>query len=226
VRLAEAYIHVKISETIRFDALAERLQGDVVSLTREIFVRDIKLEFLLEEGTILERAKVIGKPIAVVLGLVAGYHELRESVIDLYNDAKHFSELVIKDFHKNTHTSPSAVIYQRKLPSDVNRLYRIIQSADRLSDEIANDPLRRSETERVISDLAGLWWSNPDDGGSQMVLDNLPKKNIPGLPNTIKAVVDLDARRRKTTVRLAPEVGKGVPSGRPRRRRYERTITL
>src|SRR5690348_18250634 len=47
---------------------------------------------------------------------VTGYHELRESAINMYDDANRFSHWVIEEFHKITDTSPSSVIYKRTLP--------------------------------------------------------------------------------------------------------------
>jgi hypothetical protein len=49
----------------------------------------------------------------------------------------------------------------------------------------------------IISDLAGLYPSNPTDPGVQMVLNALPKERLPELPKTIEAVAENDRRRRR-----------------------------
>jgi len=119
--LADTYIHVKYSRREAPTALARQLEPRVINIAREIFVSDAKLEYLLEDGTLIQRARLF-KAILAIIGAIAGYHELRESAINMYDDANRFSHWVIEEFHKITDTSPSSVIYKRTLPTDVRRL--------------------------------------------------------------------------------------------------------
>ena len=228
MRLAETYIHVKTSEAIRFDVLARTLEEGAVELARGIFVSGVQIEYLLEEGTLLERAKVIGKPLAVIVGVIAGYHELRESIIDIYNDARKFSEFAIVEFHKITHTDPSDVIYKRTIPTDVNRLYRITQNVDRISGQSVSERERRAAEKEIIRDIAGFHWSNPQDKGVQILLNNLPRRRLPEVPKDIKAILVIDERRRREAALHAPSgagLARELPT-RPRKRRYEKTTTI
>jgi hypothetical protein len=198
MRLAETYIHVEFSVEAQFDQLARTLEEHIVELAKEIFLREVKIEYLLEEGTLIERTKVIGKTLAVLLGIVAGYHELRESIIHIYKDARSFGEVAIEQFHKITNAPPSTVISRRMISPDVNRLYRIIHNTDLLQTTRLSQPERRAITDKIISDIAGLYWSNPQDNGVQILLNNLPKEKIPELPNTVAEAVKIEERRRRS----------------------------
>lgn len=227
MQVGEAYVHVKFSDQIGFDNLTRPLEDSVVGLARRIFVKDIEIEYVLEEGTLLERAKVIGKPLIVLIGLAAGYHELRESVIDMYNDAHQFGEVAIEQFHKITGTSPSDIISKRTVPTDVNRLHRIIQNTDVFQNLAQSN--RQEFVNRINSDISGLRRSNPGDEGVQKVLDLLPGKKLPDLPRTVAEAVAMDERRRRfgeiarsSGITLGPqEVRERHP-----RRRYSRIISL
>jgi hypothetical protein len=226
VLLADNYIHVEFSAQENFNALAERLESAILSASREIFKKDAKIEYLLEEGTLIQRTRIF-KTLALILGGIAGYHELRESVIDIYNDADAFAHIASELFHKITDTSPSAVIYKRVLPSDVKHLHRIIENVDRITDHTTKKE-ERAITEDIASDIAGLYYSDPEDKGPQLILHNLPKRKLPDLPATIPAIIQIEQRRRRTEALNRPEKADAGPphEARPRRRRYVHTTTI
>jgi hypothetical protein len=225
--LADTYIHVEFPDRKEFNALAVQLKKPVLSFAKEVFKGDGKLEYLLEEGTLIQRVRVI-KTLAYLLGAIAGYHELRESVIDIYKDTSWFADVVIERFHKDTHTKPSDVIYERKIPSDVKRLYRVVQNADYAQNQTVSPKERRLISENIISDIVGLYYSNPNDEGVQLLLDNLPKKQIPELPNSVAEISQIDQRRRRK-IRIeeqTPSELTPAPQGRGRRRRRYVSVTM
>lgn len=226
--LADAYIHVEFSDKENFANLTTRLENGVIRIARDIYVNDAEIEYLLEEGTLRQRARIL-KLLAYLLGTIAGYHELRESIFDIYKDADFFAQAVIKEFYKVTKSSPSSVIYKRTIPHDVRALHRIVQTMDRLENESLTPEKRREAEDELISSFAILHYSNPDDEGVQTVLNNLPRKKIPELPSSIAAIVDVDQRRRKREAEKRPDVleraSAGPPSEARKRRRY-RHVTL
>lgn len=230
MKLAEIYIRAAHSGDAAFDSIAVKLEYDVIELTKQIYVRGVNVDFVLQEGSLIERAKVIGKPIALAVGIVAGYHELRESVIDIYHDAQKFGQIAKEQFLKITHTDESAVQYKRTIPPDVTRLYRIVQNTDKLQGTELNSTSRTFYTSRVISDVARLALSNPQDEGIQNLLDNLPKKKIPELPNTVAQAIQIVQRRRMAEGRVLYDksVGHSEPPVSYRRplRRYARVTRL
>jgi hypothetical protein len=151
-------------------------------------------------------------------------------VIHIYKDARSFGELAIEQFHKITNAPPSTVISKRMISPDVNRLYRIIQNTDLLQTTTLNQPERRAITDKIISDIAGLYWSNPQDKGVEMLLNGLPKEKIPELPNTAADVVKIEERRRRSPEHRERQPARGSSSEperqRHRIRRYVRTITI
>jgi len=96
--LGGVYIHVEVSERYEFPILASSLERGLVRLAKRVFVRDVEIEFIVEDGSLIERTKVVGKRLAIAITIVAGYDEFRASVIDLYSDAQRFGRFAIEEF--------------------------------------------------------------------------------------------------------------------------------
>jgi hypothetical protein len=82
---------------------------------------------------------------------IASYHDLRTSVIDLYNDARLFGREAIEQFHNITRTRHDDVISQRITSRDVARLHRIIENTDKIMTELPLEDVQIRN--RVTADL-------------------------------------------------------------------------
>jgi hypothetical protein len=133
--LGETYLRARYSGHTGFEELATSLEREVVEIAKAVFVSGVEVEYSLDEGSLIERAKVGGKTLAVVIGVVAGYHELRESVIDIYNDAHRFGTVVVDQFQSFTGIPRSEFISRRIVPKDVSTLRKIIKKTDAIDKE-------------------------------------------------------------------------------------------
>lgn len=232
MELGHTYIHAEFRELLpsRFDALAARLEQQVVNLTQDVFGAGVKVEYLLEEGTLREWVKVWGPTLLIVLGGISQYHDLRESIVDLYQDAAHFGGAAIEQFYKITNTKSSGTIYQRTVPSDIHRLYRIVENTDYLLSGPAKSRDAAWVRDRIISDLAGFSRSNPDDDGLSVFMNALPRDKLPKLPASPDEAVALDerirSRKERSALRKEPPVFGGVGRQRRTRRRYQHITQL
>ena len=84
-----------------FETLARRLEEEAINLTARVFGRNVDIQYTLEEGTLRERIACIGALWLFIQG-IASYHDLRTSIIDLYNDARLFGREAIEQFHNIT----------------------------------------------------------------------------------------------------------------------------
>jgi hypothetical protein len=223
--MGEVYIHAEFLERFEFPRLASSLEHRIVRLAKEIFVEGVEIEFILEDGSLIERTKVIGKRLAIAITVVAGYHEFRESVIYIYDDAQKFGRLVIEEFYQITETSPSNIIYKRWVPSDINRLRRIVENVDRSQGTRRLD--RQEQIDKIVADIAALSRSNQDENESvQHILDLIRREKVPELPKSIEEIAEINEREER---RGRPAFSDKMPSqsrGWHPKRRYAKTISI
>ena len=133
-----------------FETLARRLEEEAINLTARVFGRNVDIQYTLEEGTLRERIACIGALWLFIQG-IASYHDLRTSIIDLYNDARLFGREAIEQFHNITRTRHDDVISQRITSRDVARLHRIIENTDKIMTELPLEDVQIRN--RVTADL-------------------------------------------------------------------------
>jgi hypothetical protein len=158
-----------------------------LSITEKIFQRHIKIEYSLEQGTLIQKAKVVG---AIVSGLYLGiseYPAFREGAIKIYHDAEAFSTAVMSEFKKATGSKESDVIYKRTVPKDVTRLRRVVDSINAANER----PLARRDVgvirNQIIQDIAALYRSDPSDLAIPRMLALVPDDKIPDVLPVISA---------------------------------------
>jgi hypothetical protein len=193
MQVADCYIHVQYRRLTgeEFDNLKEELEivaRDLASIVK----RGQDVEFVFEEGTLLQRILIVGRLVIGTLDFLSHHHDLRESVIDMAHDSEAFSNKAIEKFHQLTHTTPNQDIYKRTSSRDVNWLHRIINSFDQAIDgDISPSELPHVRSQ-VIHDLAGLARANPGDPEIANIFTLLPKDRIPALPSYPLEAISID----------------------------------
>jgi hypothetical protein len=228
MEVGHAYIWSNVDEVLldNFEHLALILEEEAVNLTVRVFGRQVELQYTLEEGSLRERITVWATLSLFIQG-IANYHDLRTSIIDLYNDARFFGREAIEQFHNITRTSHEDVISQRVTPRDVARLHRIIENTDKLMTELKLGDVQIRY--RVTTDLAALCRAYPDDPGLVTLMNALPRHKNPLFPETPAQAIaedDLLRRRRQELQPQRSRVSSPEMAGRHpfrRRRRYQHT---
>jgi hypothetical protein len=197
MKLAELYLRAERPIGAEFEGVAAELERKAVELAREIFVQDVTVEFELRDGSIVERVKVVGQRLVIVGGLVSTYHGLRESVIDIYHDARWFGEVAAEQFQQVTHTPKTAIQYKRMIPTDVERLNRIIENADMMQDAQLSPAARAQRINSIAADITGLSVSSRREIETGALIKALPWDKVPEGPDTVIEAVKLEEQRKK-----------------------------
>jgi hypothetical protein len=204
MKLLDTYVRVESPEINeqRFRRLATILQERLIPICRNFsetvgISGESEFVYYLEQGSIINRNNIVSALLATYVTL-GGYHDFRESVIQLYEDVRSASSAIVNEFKNVVGSKESDIRYKRTESRDVKRLYRLVQNVDLLSSGHRFLPeTRPRQAAQIVTDLAGLLRSNPNEPELRGVLDIIPQTDhIPPIPRDPDEVLALDRRRR------------------------------
>lgn len=184
ILLAQTYLHLDVHPSSR--QLAETrayLEYLAARAALETFGDTVELEFRVEEGSLRVWVEVIGGLIIVL----NNYGSLRQSVDYAIQDAKSFSEYVIKHFESEVALPPGGFYRAERrlgLPGRIQRLYPLLDKATKAiasgEDGAAQQQLGRVQEQlnRIADDLA----SSGEDQALQQLESEIPQAVQDRLP--------------------------------------------
>lgn len=228
MEVADAYVRASylVGTEKEFNNLAQALEARVILVARGYFNEGVELNYLLEEGTLLGRVKVIGALIGAIYVAVSQYPDFRQGVLKIHEDAKAFGEAVVQEFKSVTGITNEHILKKRTMSRDVGALYRIVRNLDGL--RTSSPERQRTLKQRIIADLARLCRSYPHDHEVLELLALLKAEELPDLPQTPQEIIAADENRRRKRQELKKEQEPITATGtKPRPRfRYEKTFRL
>ena len=237
MELANLYVRAESQGVKRaeFEVMAKHLEEIISRLGRE-FLRRLRVEgeseliYYLEQGSLIGSARIIGAAVLATYVTISQYPAFRNGVIQLYEDARTMGNAAIEEFKRITRAREQEIIYRRTISRDVNRLRRIVENIDFLSSGHVPESEAVACRDAIASDIAGLHRAHPEDHSIERLLDLVPRRRIPPIPERMDGIMEMDERRRWLQAPGEEPAGARVIAHRPRTRapsfRYQRILRL
>lgn len=184
-------------EPEEFNRFAKSLERQIAEITIRTFSNHPKIEYSFEEGSLKSRVKAILAGSLVLYGAISQYPNFEEGVIKIHERATQFGQSIVSEFQEVTGVTNKDIRSKRTIPTDVKRLYRIVQNVKRSEQRLS--PLDRFKiTHSLMQDIAGLCVANPNDEAIWGIIDLLPRDKFPKLPATAdEAIAIVENEKQK-----------------------------
>jgi hypothetical protein len=238
MELADFYIHARFRELSRseFENMARLSEEYIIGHARAFSERhgpthESEFIYYFDEGSLKQKAKIIGGLVLATYVTLSHYSDFRKSVIELYDDARAFGDAAVQEFQNATGVIEEDILYRRSVSRDVNQLHRIVKNVDLLTSGHLPETEAMEYREAIASDIVALQLAHPIDYSIQRLLEVVPRRHLPFVPRNIDDLVAIVTQRRWEKEELEVPAGKRRPRGRlpparVPRYRYERTLRL
>ncbi|MFG1306152.1 hypothetical protein V5F34_18690 [Xanthobacter autotrophicus] len=159
LEIAQGYIHFETLGALRDrKAIGDSIFAQSRDLAAQIYQFEVEIEVRIEPGSVRSWITARAKTGLVILQIVSIYSGFKDSIKEMYSDARYFSEKV-NEFSKNAFDANDAsVIRKERRTKFSGKIYRIKQRVDKLKENRENIPPKvfNEEMEKISASLLSL----------------------------------------------------------------------